>query len=69
MLPGDQMRHILTARVVGTDIKWPVTEYMLRRALHDAEKLRAEVTTRDDRTTIVYRDGIRVDYEPIEGGE
>lgn len=65
MLPGDQMAHILTARVVGTDIKWPVTEYMLRRALVAAAGLKAEVTTKDDRTTIVYRDGIRVDYEPI----
>ena len=69
MLPGDQMAIVYRATVVGTDIVWPVTEYMLRRALHDAEKLRAEISTRDRETSIVYRDGMRVDYEPVTEGE
>lgn len=67
MLPGDQMAIVYRATVVGTDIVWPVTEYMLRRALVAAVDLKAEVRTANGETSIVYRDGIRVDYEPFEG--
>ncbi|MFA7209661.1 MAG: hypothetical protein WC120_05305 [Parcubacteria group bacterium] len=63
------MKTTHRARVVGTDIAWPATEYMLRRALLDAFKLRAEVKEDGGNVSIVYRDGIRVDYQPVTEGE